>query len=75
MQKRRRIPPTTSNSPFSYSPSNGAKDGKFHKIKVELVAPDGRPAYRAGPKKARNRKFQVYASRGAIKRPKAGVGD
>jgi VWFA-related protein len=28
---------------ISYSPSHGAKDGKFHKVKVELVAPDGGP--------------------------------
>jgi len=28
---------------LSYSPSNGAKDGKFHKLRVELVAPDGGP--------------------------------
>jgi len=28
---------------LSYSPSSGAKDGKFHKVRVELVAPDGGP--------------------------------
>jgi len=28
---------------LSYSPSNGAKDGKFHKLRVVLVAPDGGP--------------------------------
>src|SRR5690349_17341099 len=28
---------------LSYSPTAGAKDGKFHKIRVELVAPDGGP--------------------------------
>ncbi len=26
---------------LSYTPANGASDGKFHKVKVELVAPDG----------------------------------
>jgi hypothetical protein len=28
---------------ISYTPGNGAKDGKFHKVRVELVAPDGGP--------------------------------
>ena len=26
---------------LSFTPSGGGKDGKFHKVKVELVAPDG----------------------------------
>src|SRR6202007_1929335 len=28
---------------LSYTPTTGANDGKFHKVKIELVAPDGRP--------------------------------
>src|SRR5205823_3166231 len=28
---------------LSYSPSNRARDGKFRKVKIELVAPDGSP--------------------------------
>ncbi len=28
---------------LSYTPTTGANDGKFHKVKVELVAPDGSP--------------------------------
>jgi hypothetical protein len=58
---------------LSYSPTNGAKDGKFHKIKVELVAPDGGPL--AVPdKKGKNQKLQVYAREG-YQAPKGGVGD
>jgi len=34
---------------MAYSPSNSTLDGKYRKIKVELVAPDGGPADRAGP--------------------------
>jgi len=48
---------------MAYSPSNGALDGKYRKIKVELVAPDG------GPLTVKNQngkkvKFQVYARQG-----------
>jgi len=58
---------------LSYSPSNGAKDGKFHKLKVELVAPDGGPLT-VVDQKGKKQKFQVYAREG-YQAPKGGVGD
>jgi len=58
---------------LSYSPSSGVKDGKFHKIKVELVAPDGGPLT-VVDQKGKKQKFQVYAREG-YQAPKGGVGD
>jgi len=58
---------------LSYSPSGGAKDGKFHKIKVELVAPDGGPLV-VQDQKGKKQKYQVYAREG-YQAPKGGVGD
>jgi len=48
---------------LSYSPANGVKDGKFHKIKVELVAPDGGPLT-VLDQKGKKQKYQVYAREG-----------
>jgi len=58
---------------LSYSPTSGAKDGKFHKIKVELVAPDGAPLT-VQDQKGKKQKYQVYAREG-YQAPKGGVGD
>src|SRR5438093_11498726 len=58
---------------LSYSPTTGAKDGKFHKVKVELVAPDGGPLSIVD-QKGKKQKYQVYAREG-YQAPKAGVGD
>ncbi|HET8922852.1 MAG TPA: VWA domain-containing protein [Candidatus Acidoferrum sp.] len=58
---------------LSYSPTNGAKDGKFHKVKVELVAPDGGPLT-VQDQKGKKQKYQVYAREG-YQAPKSGVGD
>jgi VWFA-related protein len=58
---------------LSYSPTAGAKDGKFHKVKVELVAPDGGPLT-VVDQKGKKQKFQVYAREG-YQAPKAGAGD
>jgi VWFA-related protein len=58
---------------LSYSPSTGAKDGKFHKVKVELVAPDGGPLT-VLDQKGKKQKFQVYAREG-YQATKGGVGD
>lgn len=58
---------------LSYSPANGAKDGKFHKVKVELVQPDGSPLT-IPDKKGKKQKLQVYAREG-YQAPKGGVGD
>jgi VWFA-related protein len=46
-----------------YSPSNSALDGKYHKIKVDLVAPDGGPLT-VNDQKGKKVKFQVYARQG-----------
>ncbi len=58
---------------LSYSPTTGAKDGKFHKVKVELVAPDGGPLSIVD-QKGKKQKYQVYAREG-YQAPKGGVGD
>src|SRR5215831_10748522 len=58
---------------LSFTPSTGAKDGKFHKVKVELVAPDGGPL-QIVDQKGKKQKFQVYARQG-YQATKAGVGD
>ncbi len=48
---------------MAYSPSNSALDGKYRKIKVELVAPDGGPLT-VTDQKGKKVKFQVYARQG-----------
>jgi VWFA-related protein len=48
---------------MTYSPSNEALDGKYRKIKVDLVAPDGGPLTVQDPK-GKKIKFQVYARQG-----------
>jgi len=58
---------------ISYSPTNGAKDGKFHKLKVELVAPDGGPLT-VLDQKGKKQKYVVYAREG-YEAVKGGVGD
>jgi VWFA-related protein len=58
---------------LSYSPSNGAKDGKFHKVKIELVAPDGGPLT-VVDQKGKKQKYQVYARQG-YQATTGGVGD
>jgi VWFA-related protein len=58
---------------ISYSPTTGAKDGRFHKVKVELVAPDGGPLTILD-QKGKKQKYQVYAREG-YQAPKSGVGD
>ncbi len=58
---------------LSFTPSSGANDGKFHKVKVELVAPDGGPLT-VVDQKGKKQKYQVYAREG-YQATKAGVGD
>jgi VWFA-related protein len=48
---------------LAYTPSNATTDGKYHKIKVELVAPDGGPLA-ISDQKGKKVKFQVYARQG-----------
>ena len=48
---------------MAYSPTNEALDGKYRKIKVELLAPDGGPLT-VLDQKGKKVKFQVYARQG-----------
>jgi VWFA-related protein len=48
---------------LAYTPSNAALDGKYHKIKVELVAPDGGPLTVLN-QKGKKVKVHVYARQG-----------
>jgi VWFA-related protein len=48
---------------LAYTPSNSALDGKYRKIKVELVAPDG-GQLTVNDQKGKKVKFQVYARQG-----------
>ena len=48
---------------MAYSPTNEALDGRYRKIKVDLVAPDGGPLT-VLDQKGKKVKFQVYARQG-----------
>jgi VWFA-related protein len=48
---------------LSYSPTNRARDGKFRKVKIDLVAPDG-SAFTVTDQKGKKQKYQVYAREG-----------
>ena len=48
---------------LGYISTNPNHDGKYRKIKVELVAPDGGPLT-VIDQKGKKRKFQVYARQG-----------
>jgi VWFA-related protein len=58
---------------ITYTPTNRATDGKYRKIKVELVAPDGGPLT-VTDQKGKKQKWVVYAKEGYTA-PKGGVGD
>lgn len=58
---------------LGYSPTNGLNDGKFHKIKVEVVDDDGQPLVFTN-KKGKKKKIIVYAREG-YQAPKGPVGD
>lgn len=58
---------------LGYVPQNASLDGKYHKIKVELVAPDGGPLT-VLDQKGKKVKFVVY-NREGYTAPKGGVGD
>ena len=58
---------------LSYTPTTGANDGKFHKVKVELVQPDGTPLV-VEDQKHKKQKVVVYAREGYTA-VKGGVGD
>jgi VWFA-related protein len=48
---------------LSYTPTSGGKDGKFHKVKIELVKPDGTPL-EVLDQKGKKQKWVVYAREG-----------
>jgi VWFA-related protein len=58
---------------ISYTPTTGAKDGKFHKVKIELVKPDGSPL-EVVDQKGKKQKYVVYAREG-YEAVKTGTGD
>jgi VWFA-related protein len=58
---------------LSYTPTTGANDGKFHKVKIELVQPDGSPLA-VTDQKGKKQKVVVYAREGYTA-VKSGVGD
>jgi VWFA-related protein len=50
---------------LSYSPTNRTRDGKFRKVKIDLVAPDGSPLI-VQDQKGKKQKYQVYAREGYV---------
>lgn len=48
---------------ISYTPTSGGKDGKYHKVKVELVNADGTP-FQITDQKGKKQKTVVYAREG-----------
>ncbi len=58
---------------LGYVPAESSLDGKYHKIKVQLCAPDGGPLVVTN-EKGKKVKLVVYAREGYIA-PKGGVGD
>jgi VWFA-related protein len=48
---------------ISFTPSNPAHDGKYHKLKIEVTEPDGSPL-NVTNKKGKKMKVQVYAREG-----------
>jgi VWFA-related protein len=56
---------------LSYSPTNRNRDGKFRKVKIDLVAPDGAPLT-VTDQKGKKQKYVVYAREGYVA-PKPGI--
>jgi len=56
---------------LTYSPTNRNRDGKFRKVKIDLVAPDGAPLT-VLDQKGKKQKYVVYAREGYVA-PKAGI--
>lgn len=48
---------------IGFVPSNAARDGKYHKLKIEVVEPDGTP-FTTTNKKGKKQKVVVYAREG-----------
>ena len=58
---------------LSYTPTSGAQDAKFHKVKIELVNADGSPL-EIHDQKGKKQKWVVYAREG-YEPQKSGAGD
>ena len=58
---------------LSYTPTSGGKDDKFHKVKIQLVNPDGSPL-EIHNQKGKKEKWVVYAREG-YEPQKAGASD
>src|SRR5580692_2126028 len=58
---------------LSYTPTTGAQDAKFHKVKIELVNADGSPL-EIHDQKGKKQKWVVYAREG-YEPQKSGAGD
>jgi VWFA-related protein len=54
---------------LGFSPSSATLDGRYHKLKVEIVGPDGNPL-RVTDAKGRRRKITVYARDGYVATPR-----
>jgi VWFA-related protein len=54
---------------LGFSPPTSALDGRYHKLKVEIVGPDGNPLRVTDPK-GRRRKITVYARDGYVATPR-----
>src|SRR5579884_132272 len=50
---------------IAYTPTNRNRDGKFRKVKIELVAPDGSPLT-VVDQKGKKQKYVVYAREGYV---------
>jgi VWFA-related protein len=50
---------------LTYSPTNRNRDGKFRKVKIDLVAPDGSPLT-VQDQKGKKQKYVVYAREGYV---------
>ncbi len=48
---------------LSYRPPKESRDGRYHRLKVEIVGPDGKPL-KVTDDKGRRRKIEVYAREG-----------
>jgi hypothetical protein len=49
---------------LTYTPSNTARDGKFRKIKVDLVNPENNQPLRINDEKGKPVKFEILAKPG-----------
>jgi len=56
---------------LTYSPTNRNRDGKFRKVKIDLVAPDGSPLT-VLDQKGKKQKYVVYAREGYVA-PRPGI--